>query len=72
MKAMYIVCWVLFHQPVATLENCSPPLTYVSAQSVMQTIITAGVVSISMRSEQAAVTHEPIRILPPAPKENQP
>ena len=38
MKDLFVVCWVLMHQPVAGQENCTPGLAYGQAQAVMSYI----------------------------------
>lgn len=53
-SALFIVCWVLIHQPVANQENCTPALHYYSAQAVMDHVLKSGdSLKVSMTLEPA-------------------
>jgi len=34
MTEMFVVCWVLLHQPVPDQENCTPSVSFAQAQVI--------------------------------------
>lgn len=71
-SAMFVVCWVLIHQPVAGQENCTPALHYYSAQAVMGHVLRTGdSLKISMSLDPVSAPVAPQAVDPDAYKSSK-